>query len=250
MSVGLVVGLRHAVQVDQAGRLALRRHPPGDGDVVAGPHHRRRGHPDPVPPHDRHRADAPRGDRHRGPGHGESAWSQTTDRGRQHGLHLAEGQRRGGVPPHDAVLRDVRQPGALPRRLDCGHHASGGPLADGAGEDARERRQRLHLGALQPRRTTSPRTTTWPPRIPDKFKELQELFLVEATKYHVFPLDNSVLARIVAPRPSATAGRDSSATRGPMVGLPLSDAPQLLTRSFTITADVGRPEGRGRRGAG
>jgi arylsulfatase A-like enzyme len=30
-------------------------------------------------------------------------------------------------------------------------------------------------------------------RMPDKLREMQELFLVEATKYNVFPLDNSVL---------------------------------------------------------
>jgi arylsulfatase A-like enzyme len=35
---GVVVGLRHAVQVDQAGGLALRRHPAGHGDGMAHPH--------------------------------------------------------------------------------------------------------------------------------------------------------------------------------------------------------------------
>ena len=38
----LGVGVRHAVQVDQAGRVALRRHPPGHGDLVAGAHQGRR----------------------------------------------------------------------------------------------------------------------------------------------------------------------------------------------------------------
>ncbi len=44
---------------------------------------------------------------------------------------------------------------------------------------------------------------------PAKLKELQDLFLVEAAKYNVLPLDNSVATRLLAPRPSATAGRDS-----------------------------------------
>ena len=43
---------------------------------------------------------------------------------------------------------------------------------------------------------------------PDKLKELQALFLTEAAKYQVLPLDNSILPRLVTPRPSATAGRD------------------------------------------
>ena len=34
-----------------------------------------------------------------------------------------------------------------------------------------------------------------------------KLIMVEATKYNVFPLDNSFSARAATPRPSATAGR-------------------------------------------
>ena len=37
--------------------------------------------------------------------------------------------------------------------------------------------------------------------------EMQALFLIEAAKYNVLPLDNSILPRIITPRPSATAGR-------------------------------------------
>ena len=79
--------------------------------------------------------------------------------------------------------------------------------------------------------------------MPDKLREMKELFLMEATKYNVFPLDNSVLTRIVAPRPSATAGRDVFTYSGEMPGLPYSDAPDLLNKSYTITADVTIPQG-------
>jgi arylsulfatase A-like enzyme len=79
---------------------------------------------------------------------------------------------------------------------------------------------------------------------PDKLRELQELFMVEATKYNVFPLDNSVLPRIVTPRPSATAGRNAFTYSSVMSGLPPSDAPSILNRSYTITADVEIPEAR------
>jgi hypothetical protein len=78
-------------------------------------------------------------------------------------------------------------------------------------------------------------------KMPDKLREMQELFLVEATKYNVFPLDNSVLPRIVAPRPSATAGRNVFSYSGVMAGLPESDAPSILNRSYTITAEVDIP---------
>jgi arylsulfatase len=55
-------------------------------------------------------------------------------------------------------------------------------------------------------------------RFPDKLKELQELFLVEAQKYQVFPLDNSILERVVVPRPSSTAGRTEFNDVGEMSG--------------------------------
>jgi hypothetical protein len=68
--------------------------------------------------------------------------------------------------------------------------------------------------------------------------------MVEATKYNVFPLDNSILTRIVTPRPSATAGRNVFTYSSVMSGLPSSDAPSILNRSYTITADIEIPEGR------
>ena len=78
---------------------------------------------------------------------------------------------------------------------------------------------------------------------PDKLHELQELFFVEATKNNVFPLDNSTLARIITPRPSATAGRTVFTYSGEMAGLPVSDAPSILNKSYTITAEVEVPQG-------
>src|SRR5262249_13421823 len=42
---------------------------------------------------------------------------------------------------------------------------------------------------------------------PGKLKELQGLFLKEAAKYQVLPLDNSILPRLLTPRPSAIAGK-------------------------------------------
>ena len=80
---------------------------------------------------------------------------------------------------------------------------------------------------------------------PAKLKELQDLFLVEAAKYNVLPLDNSVATRLLAPRPSATAGRDTFTYTGEMSGLPPSAAPDILTRSFKISADVEVPQGGG-----
>ncbi len=78
---------------------------------------------------------------------------------------------------------------------------------------------------------------------PDKVREMRALFLEEAKKYQVLPLDASVGARVAAPRPSLTAGRNEYVYTQPMTGLPQGDAPYLLNTSFTITADITVPEG-------
>jgi arylsulfatase len=77
---------------------------------------------------------------------------------------------------------------------------------------------------------------------PDKLKELQGLFMDEARKYQVLPLDNSILQRLLAPRPSATAGRTEFTYSGEVSGLPDGNAPNLLTKSFSITAEVEIPK--------
>jgi len=77
---------------------------------------------------------------------------------------------------------------------------------------------------------------------PGKVKELKQMFIEEAKKYQVFPLDASVAARIVAPRPNITAGRTEFVYTYPMVGLPQGDSPFLLDSSYTITADITVPK--------
>ena len=78
---------------------------------------------------------------------------------------------------------------------------------------------------------------------PQKVREMRELFMAEARKYQVFPMDASVAARIVAPRPNLTAGRTEFVYTQPMVGLPQGDSPGLLNSSYTITADIDVPQG-------
>ncbi|MCI0366128.1 MAG: arylsulfatase [Phycisphaerales bacterium] len=80
-------------------------------------------------------------------------------------------------------------------------------------------------------------------KMPDKLREMQELFLVEASKYNVFPLDNDFLERVLAPKPSYTAGRTEFTYSGEMPGLPNGDAPNILAKSYTITAEVDVPDG-------
>ena len=80
-------------------------------------------------------------------------------------------------------------------------------------------------------------------KMPDKLKEMQDLFYSEAKKYNVLPLDNSTLARWNTPRPSLTAGRTDFTYSGELSGVPASAAPSILNKSYTITAEVEIPEG-------
>jgi arylsulfatase A-like enzyme len=79
--------------------------------------------------------------------------------------------------------------------------------------------------------------------MPEKLKELQDVFYAEAKKYDVLPLDNSTLARFLTPRPSATAGRTRFTYSGELSGVPASAAPNILAKDFSIEAQVDIPEG-------
>jgi arylsulfatase A-like enzyme len=80
-------------------------------------------------------------------------------------------------------------------------------------------------------------------KMPEKLKEMQALFQTEAAKYNVFPLDNRAFARLQTPRPSAVAGRTVFTYTGENVGIPLGNAPDILDKDYTITAELTVPEG-------
>jgi arylsulfatase A-like enzyme len=75
----------------------------------------------------------------------------------------------------------------------------------------------------------------------DKLKELQALFMAEAEKYHVLPIDDRLLERTNAAlvgRPTVMEGRDSM-TLGPgMKGMGVDIFIATPGKSYTMTADV------------
>jgi arylsulfatase len=79
--------------------------------------------------------------------------------------------------------------------------------------------------------------------MPEKLKEMQEIFYAEAAKYDVLPLDNTTLPRFVSPKPNLTAGRTEFTYSGAPISMPNSGAPHLLNKSYTITAEVEIPKG-------
>ena len=77
---------------------------------------------------------------------------------------------------------------------------------------------------------------------PAKLKQLQDMFWVEAKKYKL-PLDASVATRLVAPRPSITAGRNVFTFAGEFTGTPNGVATSVLNASYTFKAEVEVPQG-------
>jgi arylsulfatase len=80
-------------------------------------------------------------------------------------------------------------------------------------------------------------------KMPDKLKEMQALFMTEAAKYQVLPLDNTGFARLLTPRPSAVAGKTVFTYTGENANIPVGNAPSILDRDYTITADITVPPG-------
>ncbi len=78
---------------------------------------------------------------------------------------------------------------------------------------------------------------------PAKLKKMQAQFWQEAKRYQVLPLDNSVLTRVITPRPSITAGRNVFTWTRPLTGTPNGDAPSILNTSYNFKAEVEIPPG-------
>lgn len=79
---------------------------------------------------------------------------------------------------------------------------------------------------------------------PEKLKELQAAFDVEAKKYNVYPLDSSFASRAdPAIRPSLTRGRSEFIYFPGMIRIPEGSAPDFKNKSWTVAAEVNVPQG-------
>jgi arylsulfatase len=80
-------------------------------------------------------------------------------------------------------------------------------------------------------------------KYPDKLKELQQAFDMEAKKYNVYPLDSSFASRAdPAIRPSLTRGRNEFAYYPGMIRIPEGSAPNFKNHSWVVAAEVTIPE--------
>ncbi len=83
-------------------------------------------------------------------------------------------------------------------------------------------------------------------KMPDKLKEMQSIFLKEAVKYSVLPLDDRLFERLNAKlvgRPDLMAGRTSLTLHEGMTGMSENVFIDVKNRSFSITADTLIPDG-------
>ena len=78
---------------------------------------------------------------------------------------------------------------------------------------------------------------------PDKLAEMQKIFMDEAAKYNVLPLDNRMLPRFLLPKPKVAGDRAVFTYSGELAYTPKGGAPSFLDRSYTITAEVEIPQG-------
>jgi arylsulfatase len=80
-------------------------------------------------------------------------------------------------------------------------------------------------------------------KMPAELKQMQAPFAQEARKYGVYPLDNRAFARAITPRPSTVAGKTVFTYTGGDLDVPDGNAPSILNKSFTITAEITVAEG-------
>ncbi len=83
-------------------------------------------------------------------------------------------------------------------------------------------------------------------KMPEKLQEMKALFMTEATKYNVLPLDDRTLERLNAKlvgRPDLMAGRTSLALHEGMTGISENVFINVKNHSFSINAESQIPDG-------
>ena len=78
---------------------------------------------------------------------------------------------------------------------------------------------------------------------PDRLRFMQELWIMEASRNQVFPLNDSQIPVLTVEKPGPAAGRSQFVYAAPMTSTQFGVAPSILNRSYTITAEIEVPQG-------
>ncbi len=156
------------------------------------------------------------------------------DRRRQHGVLVQRCQ--GCRAARDTVLRDVRQPRHLPQGLDRGDAtqyavAPVGEKIPAFDDDNWE---------LYDTSKDWSQANNLAKQMPEKLHELQRLWLIEAVRYNVLPLDDRRVERInsdLAGRPVLIKG-NSQILFGSMGRLSENSVLNLKNKSHSVTAEI------------
>ena len=232
---GLGVGDVHPLPVDQAGRLALGWHPQRHHRALAGRDQQQGRSAVPVLPRDRRRPNDSGGRGTAGAGLRQRG-AAVADRGHQHGLQLRGTRRPGAARP--AVLRDGRQPRHLFQGLERGHPAQHpwlpAEVLPALDDDVWE----LYDGD-----TDWSQARDLAAEQPDRLAKLQRLWLIEAVKYNVLPIDDRRFERLnatIAGRPQLITGTSQVLFPG-MKRLSEGSVIDIKNRSFSVTASIDAP---------
>ena len=251
LRMGLDERRQHAVPPLEAGDLSRRHHRPVHR-LVARRHHGARRDPHAVRAHHRHGADRAGGARLATRRRAIRGVTQAPDRRRELRPHL----RRGGFA----------EPITTPSTSRCSATArstttAGARSAHGRGRASPRPRRRAATTAAPSRQRC------WPTSRPttgsctdlttdyaetrnlagehrDKLIEMIGRWWAEAGKYHVMPIDGSMLERMNVERPTIARPRDSYVYYPGGSPVPFSAAPKVYNRPFSITADVQIPDRR------
>ena len=190
----------HALPVDQAGRLALGRHPQRHDRPLAGRDRGQGRDPQPVRPLHRRRPDVLEAAGIPEPNtvHGVT---QRPDGGHEHGLLRSTTRTpRSGTPPSTS-----RWSATAPSTTWAGR-PSPSTRTRGLGSTTAST---TTSGSSTTSRRTGPSRTTSPREQPEKLAELQRLFLIQAARFNVLPLDIRSAERFnpdIAGRPALLTG--------------------------------------------
>ena len=232
-AVGWAWAMCTPVPVDQAGRLALGRHPQRHDRALAGRDHQQGRDPVPVQPRHRRGTDDPRGGR---PARADVRQRRPAgaDRGHQHGLQLRRRRtRRSGT-----TCSTSRWPATA-----ASTSRAGAPSPGTARPGCRTRCCRRSTTTSGSSTTA---TTDWTQahdlaaEQPDRLAALQRLWLIEAVKYNVLPIDDRRFERLnatIAGRPQLITGTTQVLFPG-MKRLSENSVIDIKNRSFTVTAAI------------
>jgi hypothetical protein len=159
-------------------------------------------------------------------------------RRREHAVLLR--RRTGTRPARNPVLRNTRQPRDLPQRLDRGYAAQDAVAARGRKTPAFDD----DVWELYDTTEDWSQAKDLSKEMPDKLHELQRLWLIEATRYNVLPLDDDAATRMnsdLAGRLVLIKGNTQLLFSG-MGRLSENCVLNMKNKSHSVTAEIDVPE--------